>query len=106
MIEQTVMRRMVLLDFLAVRADRRGEGLGRQVAEAFLDRCRVEGHRAALTSLAPARHDPVSFYRHWGWHVGAPAAGLGVQIGSDPVLINEMPERTANVNLGPLPPAA
>ncbi|MFJ6784797.1 GNAT family N-acetyltransferase [Streptomyces yangpuensis] len=98
---QTIMRRMVLLDFLAVRADRRGEGWGRRLAEAFLDRYRAEGHRAALANIAPARDDLVSLYRHWGWHVGAPAAGLGIQIGTDAVLINEKPVRTAWLPLVP-----
>ncbi|MEW2588145.1 GNAT family N-acetyltransferase [Streptomyces virginiae] len=70
------MRRMVLLGFLGVRVDRRGEGCGCRLAEAFLDRYRAEGRRVALTSIAPARDDLVLLYRHWGWHVGAPAAGL------------------------------
>ncbi|WP_030852797.1 GNAT family N-acetyltransferase [Streptomyces sp. NRRL F-4474] len=98
---QTIMRRMVLLAFLAVRADRRGEGLGRRLADAFLDRYRADGYRAALTNIAAARHDLVSLSRRWGWHVGAPAAGLGVQIGDDPVLINEKPVRTAWLPLVP-----
>ncbi|MGW9068591.1 hypothetical protein ACWGQT_03985 [Streptomyces yangpuensis] len=98
---QTIMRRMVLLGFLGVRVDRRGEGWGCRLAEAFLDRYRAEGRRVALTSIAPARHDLVLLYRHWGWHVGASAAGLGVQIGEDPVLINEKPVRTAWLPLVP-----
>ncbi|MFJ9596690.1 hypothetical protein ACIRS3_28565 [Streptomyces virginiae] len=95
------MRRMVLLGFLGVRVDRRGEGCGCRLAEAFLDRYRAEDRRVALTSIAPARDDLVLLYRHWGWHVGAPAAGLGVQIGEDPVLINEKPVRTAWLPLVP-----
>ncbi|MFF9982397.1 hypothetical protein [Streptomyces erythrochromogenes] len=48
-----------------------------------------------------ARAGLVSLYRHWGWHVGAPAAGLGVQIGTDAVLINEKPVRTVWLPLVP-----
>ncbi|MFD4247695.1 hypothetical protein ACFWP3_39850 [Streptomyces sp. NPDC058525] len=99
--EQTVMRRMTYLDFLAVRAGR-GEGLGSRLAETFLDWYRAKGCRVALAGIAPGCPPLISLLLPaLGLAVGAPAADLGVQIGSDPVVINEKPVCTAWLPLVP-----
>ncbi|WP_329625967.1 GNAT family N-acetyltransferase (plasmid) [Streptomyces sp. NBC_01255] len=98
---EMIIRRMALLDLLAVRADRRGEGLGRRLAETFIEWYQEREFRIVIANIAPGRHDLVSLYKHWGWHVGAAGAGLAIQIVQDPVLINEEPTRTAWIPLSP-----
>ncbi|MFE5923562.1 GNAT family N-acetyltransferase [Streptomyces sp. NPDC056468] len=98
---EMITRRMALLDVLAVRANRRGEGLGRRLAETFIEWYQERAFRIVIANIAPGRRDLVSLYEHWGWHVGAAGAGLAIQIGQDPVLINEEPTRTAWIPLSP-----
>lgn len=87
--QEEVVRRVALLDLLAVHPDHHGLGFGTLLHNAMVERFRTSGHRVMMANLASGRRDLLPIYRKWGWNVGEQGAGIAIEIGTGPIALAE-----------------